>query len=155
MLSPSEEVEDQLCRLKGGSRVFLRNAWQSCFRKRFPDHLPSYLIVGLIAWQLQADRYGGLTKEEEKYLADIGTRPAELPISRFGEVESRYQTGTVFVREHAGVIHRVTRTAGGYEWQSRKYGSLSAVASAITGTKWNGLRFFGVPISEAKRNGRA
>jgi hypothetical protein len=52
--------------------------------------------------------------------------------------------GTRLVREYRGVEHTVTVLADGYEWQGRPYQSLSAVARAITGTRWNGLTFFGL-----------
>ena len=52
--------------------------------------------------------------------------------------------GTRLVREWRGVEHVVTVTAGGFEWQGQPYKSLSAIARAITGTRWNGLVFFGL-----------
>lgn len=53
---------------------------------------------------------------------------------------------TLLVREHDGVQHRVTVTPEGFLWGDRTYASLSAVAKAITGTNWNGRRFFGLPL---------
>jgi len=50
----------------------------------------------------------------------------------------------VLVREHAGVLHRVTVAADGFEWNGRIFGSLSALARAITGVNWSGRRFFGL-----------
>ena len=52
--------------------------------------------------------------------------------------------GTQLIREWRGVEHKVTVLADGFEWEGRRYKSLSAVARAITGTRWNGLIFFGV-----------
>ncbi|SHJ18751.1 DUF2924 domain-containing protein, partial [Wenxinia saemankumensis] len=52
--------------------------------------------------------------------------------------------GTRLIREWQGVEHVVTVTADGFEWQGRPYKSLSAIARAITGTRWNGLVFFGL-----------
>ena len=61
--------------------------------------------------------------------------------------------GTRLVREWDGVEHTVTVLRDGYEWQGRKYRSLSAVAKAITGTNWNGFRFFGMrEIKKGKRS---
>jgi hypothetical protein len=51
--------------------------------------------------------------------------------------------GTQLIREWRGVEHKVTVLADGFEWEGRRYNSLSAVARAITGTRWNGLTFFG------------
>ena len=64
--------------------------------------------------------------------------------------DARPAAGTRLVREYRGVEHTVTVLADGYEWQGRPYRSLSAIARAITGTRWNGLIFFGV-----KRQGSA
>ena len=52
--------------------------------------------------------------------------------------------GTRLIREYQGVEHTVTVMTDGYEWQGRPYKSLSAIARAITGTRWNGLLFFGL-----------
>jgi hypothetical protein len=64
---------------------------------------------------------------------------------------SRPITGTVLVREWQGVEHRITVLDDGYEYQGRPYKSLSAVARAITGTRWNGLVFFGLKSQRAPR----
>ena len=61
--------------------------------------------------------------------------------------------GTRLVRQWDGAEHTVTVMKDGYDWEGRKYRSLSAVAKAITGTNWNGFRFFG--MREKKRESRA
>jgi hypothetical protein len=52
--------------------------------------------------------------------------------------------GTILVREWQGTTHHATVVADGFVWNGRSYSSLSAIARAITGTKWNGYRFFGL-----------
>jgi hypothetical protein len=52
--------------------------------------------------------------------------------------------GTILVREHQNVLHRVTALESGFSWNGRTFASLSAVARAITGVRWNGPRFFGL-----------
>jgi hypothetical protein len=133
------------------SKDLLKQAWQSILRKPFPDHLPRHLVIGIVAWHLQAHHSGGFSRDEEKYLADVAATPSSRAVERYGKPEGRHQSGTVFVREHDGVVHKVTRTEGGYRWQGRDFTSLSAVAFAITGTNWNGPRFFGVKGSSEKR----
>ena len=59
--------------------------------------------------------------------------------------------GTRLIREWQGVEHTVTVLDDGYEYQGRPYKSLSAIARAITGTRWNGWVFFGVRRSGAGR----
>src|SRR5215210_3117665 len=56
------------------------------------------------------------------------------------------KAGTVLVREYAGERHTVTVVPGGYVWRETTYPSLSTIARAITGTIWNGPRFFGLRI---------
>ena len=58
------------------------------------------------------------------------------------------------MREHRGVRHTVTVTSDGFIWQDKSFSSLSAVARAITGTPWNGRRFFGLrPESKTDQAG--
>ena len=64
--------------------------------------------------------------------------------------DARPVAGTRLIRTYQGVEHTVTVLTDGYEWQGRPYRSLSAIARAITGTRWNGLVFFGI-----KRQGSA
>src|SRR5215210_3117336 len=60
------------------------------------------------------------------------------------------KAGTVLVREYAGERHTVTVVPGGYVWRETTYPSLSTIARAITGTAWNGPRFFGLRVHEVK-----
>jgi hypothetical protein len=61
------------------------------------------------------------------------------------------QAGTILSREWNGVIHRVTVVDDRFLWNENKYDSLSAIALAITGTRWNGPRFFGLRDSVKSR----
>ena len=67
-----------------------------------------------------------------------------------GETTSTSDAGTRLIREWQGVEHIVTVTADGFEWQGRPYKSLSAIARAITGTRWNGWVFFGLKSRRAR-----
>ena len=58
--------------------------------------------------------------------------------------DNRPLAGIRLVRQHGGVEHVVTVLADGFEWEGRPYRSLSAIARAITGTRWNGWAFFGL-----------
>ena len=59
--------------------------------------------------------------------------------------------GTVLLREYQGERHTVTVVAKGYVWREATYASLSIIARAITGTAWNGPRFFGLRIDNGTR----
>jgi hypothetical protein len=61
--------------------------------------------------------------------------------------DNRPLPGTRLLREYAGVEHAITVLRDGFEWEGRPYRSLSAIARAITGTRWNGWTFFGLKAS--------
>lgn len=91
------------------------------------------LLRRLIAWRLQAEHYGGLDQLTKHLLAS-----RRMPSPPGPEV------GTRLTREYRGVLHEVEVVSGGFEYRQRCYRSLSKVAQAITGTHWNGPRFFGL-----------
>ena len=104
-----------------------------------------------IAYRIQELAYGGLKPETIRRLEILGEQyDSDNVTTRRIRHDARPVAGTRLVREYRGVEHTVTVLADGYEWQGRPYRSLSAIARAITGTRWNGLVFFGI-----KRQGSA
>ena len=65
-------------------------------------------------------------------------------VERALRTRTELKSGTRLVREWNGSTHVVDVVEGGYRWNERTYGSLSAIARAITGARWSGPRFFGV-----------
>jgi hypothetical protein len=93
----------------------------------------------MLAWHLQEEAFGGHDAATLKLLkAFAGQDAAKVVLFR------KLKPGTTVVREYQGVRHIVTITEGGFVWEGRTYSSLSAIALAITGAKWNGPRFFGL-----------
>ncbi len=124
----------------------LRMRWRKLFRKTAPPHLPRHLLLRILAYRIQANLYGDLDRETLRTLERIGKQRAAgdtTPVPPVPEKRS-LKPGTELVREHDGVLHRVTVLAEGCAWQGTTYASLSEVARAITGTRWNGPRFFGL-----------
>ena len=121
----------------------LAGLWRSHLTERAPDHLPRSLLAGLLAYRLQAKEHGGLSKKAVAYLKVIETdlREGRKPVTSYVE-SNQLKVGTQLAREHGGVLHRVTVMEGGFAWAGRTFTSLSSVARAITGTNWNGHRFF-------------
>ena len=146
MSAPALDIGAEIADLKQMSVEALRIRWRAIFAKRPPESLPRYLLVNMIAYDLQARELGDLGNEQARYLGTIYkdvNRAASLPVP--GRLESgKFMIGTVFVREHEGVTHHVAVALGGFIWAGNLYSSLSAVARAITGTNWNGRRFFGL-----------
>ena len=94
-------------------------------------------MARMVAWDIQEQALGGLDAATEKLLD--GHARGEKPDGR-----RRLKPGTVLVREYQGERHTVTIVPGGFLWRDTAYRSLSTVARAITGTAWNGPRFFGL-----------
>ena len=67
------------------------------------------------------------------------------------EAVRHLKVGTMMVREHQGTLHEVMVVPGGFSWRDKTYPSLSTIAQAITGTSWNGPRFFGLRGGAAPR----
>ena len=105
----------------------------------------------MVAYRLQADRYGDLD-DENKRLLDHSKTPEEAVRRALVSTRRRIEVrpGTVFSREWSGQIHQVTVLADGFAWNGKIYPSLSKVAFAITGSRWNGPRFFGLRDKPSK-----
>jgi DUF2924 family protein len=113
---------------------------------RAPNHLPRWLLARLLAYRIQVAAFGGLDKQVLRAICRSGKAgdpafEARPPQSREGV---DLKTGTVLVREWQGKLEQVTVLEEGFGWKGEVYGSLSRVARAITGTTWNGHRFFGL-----------
>ncbi len=130
----------ELARLCDLDILVLRIQWQNLFRRPAPLHLPKHLMVRMLAYRMQADRFGDLRAEYRRLLDTAPTPEAA------GRASSpvRLRPGTVLTREWNGEIYRVSVLKNGFAWNGEIYPSLSKVASAITGTRWNGPRFFGL-----------
>ena len=127
----------------------LQAQWRLQFGRSAPKALSRRLLFQLFAYRLQAGKYGGLAPEISRLLdsMDFGQEVPLPDFSRSGPAGLR--PGTVLMREHDGINHHVTVTHEGFSWNGVSFKSLSQVATAITGTKWNGPRFFG--LREARR----
>jgi hypothetical protein len=133
------EVRVEVERLRSLGKDELRVQWARLFGKVPPPALTKDLLGRMIAWRIREKFYGGHDKATLRLLDGLAR----------GEVakratEPRLRPGTVLMREHGGMRHTVTVTPDGFVWQDRTYPRLSAVARAITGTSWNGRRFFGL-----------
>lgn len=141
-------IEDQIGHLRSLDLNGLRAHWQGAFQRLAPGHLPRHLLFGILAYRIQADRFGDLDHETKKLLdrttpdehrADLSVRLTESDRKR-----AELTPGTVLVREWDRKSQRIMVLADGFAWNGKTYDSLSKVAFAITGTKWNGPRFFGL-----------
>jgi hypothetical protein len=114
----------------------LRALWREMTQQNAPKALSRDLLARMIAHRVQEQRLGRLSREIRKHLDRLAKGG--------GEPVRHLKVGTVIVREHQGTLHEVMVVPGGFSWQEKTYPSLSSIALAITGTSWNGPRFFGL-----------
>ncbi len=145
-------VEDEIAHLRGLDLRGLQARWQSVFQRQAPAHLTRHLLFSIIAYQIQADRSGDLDHETKQVLDRTvakETGPAtSARLASFDQKRTELTPGTVLMREWDRQSQRVMVMADGFAWNGQTYDSLSKVAFAITGTKWNGPRFFGLRDKE-------
>jgi hypothetical protein len=141
---PPADVLGRLTALKTSSIADLKQRWRELFGTEPPPYNRAFLESRL-AYRIQELAYGGLKPETVARLEALGEQlDGGNPILRRIRANDGPITGTRLVREYQGVEHSVTVLREGYEFEGRPYRSLSAVARHITGTRWNGLTFFGL-----------
>ena len=132
----AEALGAQLKRIAALGLDELRSLWLKKTGRGPPRGLSRDLIARMIAHRVQEQRLGKLGREMRQRLDSLARGGAE-PVRHL-------KVGTVIVREHQGALHEVMVVPGGFSWKEKTYPSLSAIAIAITGTSWNGPRFFGL-----------
>jgi hypothetical protein len=124
----------------------LKAAWTAEFRRDPPKGLWHDLLLRTLVWRIQEKAFGGHDKATQRLLEAYGQK-------RAGDQRcQRLKAGTVLVREFSGIRHTVTIVPEGFVWQEKTYSSLTAIARAITGSSWNGPRFFGLREGEATKS---
>ena len=150
--STKTSLEDEIAHLRGLDLGGLRARWQGVFRRQAPAHLTRHLLFAVIAYRIQADRLGDLDHETRQVLDRADSKGSgatmSLRLMIFDQKRTELAPGTVLVREWDRHSQRVMVMADGFAWNGQTYDSLSKVAFAITGTKWNGPRFFGLRDKE-------
>jgi hypothetical protein len=136
--------------LKGLSTHDLKRRWRELFDTEPPPYNRRFLESRL-AYRIQELAYGGLKLETVERLEALAEALHGDPANRHPLAKDRPVAGTRLIREWQGVEHCVTVRDEGYEYQGRPYQSLSAIARAVTGTKWNGWVFFGLKNQRARR----
>jgi Protein of unknown function (DUF2924) len=144
----------EIARLRDLDAGALRARWQTVFRRQAPPHLPRHLLFRMLAYQLQADHLGDLDSESQRLLDNaVSPEAAGRRAGKSSQMTAELRPGTMLAREWNGRMHRIAVLADGFTWNGKTYPSLSKVAFAITGTRWNGPRFFGLrdtPVKEVR-----
>ena len=170
----SDRLCERLSAIANMDRLQLLAEWKSIQGKTAPKHLSRHFMVRALIYEAQCSALGGLSKGLQKRLKSLanghmcslstnceasvdgnsssadyagtistmriipaGTRPLPRP-------------GTTLVREWNGRTYQVEATDEGYVMDAKSFSSLSAIALRITGAKWSGPRFFGLPVQPVK-----
>jgi hypothetical protein len=140
----ADTVLAQLAALKTAPIRALKEKWRDLFEREPPPYNRRFLESRL-AYRIQELAYGGLKPETIERLDALADElEGNGGRGRRAALERRPIAGTRLIREWKGVEHCVTVRDEDFDYQGRPYQSLSAVARAITGTRWNGLVFFGL-----------
>jgi Protein of unknown function (DUF2924) len=140
----TDSIPVRLAALKTMPMPELKEQWRTLFSTEPPAFNRQYLVSRL-SYRVQELHFGGLKPETVRKLQALGE---ELDGGNIAKRRVRHDqrpiVGTKLLRGWKGKEHVVCVLTDGYEWQGRPYRSLSAIARAITGTRWNGPLFFGI-----------
>jgi hypothetical protein len=155
----TKTVEEEIAHLRGLDLKGLRARWLSVFQRPAPAHLPRHLLFAITAYRIQTDRLGDLDHETTRVLDQTDSKETGSAMSArlvsLDQKRTKLRPGTVLIREWGRHSQRVMVMADGFAWNGQTYDNLSKVAFAITGTKWNGPRFFGLRDKEDRLDARA
>jgi hypothetical protein len=133
-----KSVEAEITRVRALDKEALRMRWQKAFGAKPASGLTKDIMARMICYRIQEKAFGALDRKVARMLDRLaGDKKPKT-------VERRLKPGTVVVREYQGERHTVTVVPDGFVWRDATYPSLTVIAKAITGTTWNGPRFFGL-----------
>lgn len=146
----TDTVLKRVAALKTLPIAALKQQWRELFDREPPPFNRRY-IESRLAYRIQELAYGGLKPDTMRRLEALANElEQEGPKARGRTSKGLPTIGTQLVREWQGVEHRVTVTDNGFLHDGKPYKSLSAIARAITGTRWNGWLFFGLKNQRAR-----
>jgi hypothetical protein len=135
----THDISARIANLETASREELAAAWRKSYRNEPPKGASRRLLFGAVAHALQMRTHGLSAAKLRRRL-----ERHEKQKARTQNPTARLMPGARLIREWNGRTHMVDVIEGGYRWNGEYYRSLSAIARAITGTRWSGPRFFGL-----------
>src|SRR5438270_6799887 len=147
--SADPAVEAELDRLPVMPIAGLRERYRELFRTEPPKAFGPDLLRRSITHRIQERAYGGLPASTKRLLDQLVKAAMAKPNGRL-ELPRRIKPGSELVRTWKRKTYRVMVMADGFAYDGKRFGSLSEIASEITGTRWNGPRFFGLRSASNK-----
>ncbi len=143
-------TSDAIAALDALSRAELGEQFEELFARPAPKGMSRPLLLRIVAYRIQEDDMGGpnraLQRRLTKLAKELDAKGTVTPSS-----STQIKPGTRFLREWQGVTHSVTALEAGFKYRDKPYGSLSAIAREITGTRWSGPAFFGLKDRKTER----
>lgn len=152
----------QIADLQNLSYAQLKERWGMLYGGTPPAYNRTFILKRL-TYRVQELTYGGLSETTRERMRQIllangfdetGCKPEGKRAASNQSGKNQPVLGTKFGREWNGRRHEVTVVSGGFEYEGKRYRSLTAVTKAITGTHWNGRAFFGVSGVETRAGGK-
>ena len=147
MKDENQSVTTQIAAMPTLPMVDLWALWDAHFPRR-PSHRNRSYVESRLAYRIQERAYGALPTAMRRMLVEAGAKHSNIKtqIGQSGRgIQMHLMPGTTLIREWDERQHRVTVTRDGlYEIDGQMFKSLSAAARHITGTQWNGPKFFGL-----------
>jgi hypothetical protein len=138
-----DDIAPQITELQALATPALQQRWREVIGTEPPAYARIEILRLGIAYQLQAEAYGGLQRAVQRRLLRIAEHASSTPSAALPS-GPRLKPGTRVLRRWGGKVHQVTALEQGFEYRGTAYGSLSEIARAITGTRWSGPTFFGL-----------
>jgi Protein of unknown function (DUF2924) len=141
-IAAAAAIEAEVERLRSMPIVELRALWRAKFKSEPPKAFGPDLLRRSIAFKIQEDAYGGFDRPTARLLMQL----MEQFTKNNGRIvlPRRIKAGAVLIRQWKGERHQVTVLEDGFAYCDQPYESLSQIARLITGTRWNGPKFFGL-----------
>ena len=141
--SKRQSVEAEIARLPDLGLAELRERWVGLYDTPAPKYFRRGLLVRAIAYQIQVKAFGGLSETTKQRLRESAAAVRDGTFEA-ADLEPRIKPGTKLIRTWKKETHEVTALEDGFAWRGARYSSLSTIAKTITGTSWNGWKFFGL-----------
>ena len=139
----SSELEEEIDGLRRRTREQLKDRWRALYKAAPPAAFTPDLIARGIAWKLQERVLGSLSQEAKASIGVVGAGERERP-DRCSASRPTLRPGNRLVRRWRGRTYVVEATETGLSYDGASFGSLSEIATKITGTRWSGPKFFGL-----------
>lgn len=140
-------LEAEIARLSDLGLAELRARWNDLYGRPAPKFFRRKFLVRAVAYQMQVKAYGGLSDATKRRLREIAAAARDGTFEA-ADLERRIKSGTKLIRTWKKSTHEVMVLDDGFAWNGERYTSLSTIAKTITGTSWNGWRFFGINRSK-------